>query len=297
MTASGWRCWQLTAPIAAFSRPVRTRRAPQGTPPPSGPTAAAGAAGAAGSGTPQTPGPSAAVGAADRGPAGPTRPQADRAAGLPVMLGGARARQTDATTCGSAVLVMLAATGDPALAAWLETGELGAGRRPPEVPPGTVTGGAAERFAAAQRHVKGATGRRALGPLSWPAGLGTPPWTAARQARFPGVRYRVRAVDDAAEEAATILGLVEAANRRGQPVPLCVGGDIRGGLAHAVPRHVVLAVPPPPGAGLPGVLQVYEPSAGSVYSVPVGELLDRSTPHPALGGWTHVTVALLPVPA
>ncbi|TNC19286.1 hypothetical protein FHE66_03870 [Georgenia sp. 311] len=292
MAESHWHRWQLTAPLAALSRPVRAAAGPAAPVVPTGPAAAAGGhVPVAG-----TVGPSAASGGTES-PAGTSRPRAAAAEGLPVLLGDARARQVDGSTCGSAVLVMLAATGDPALAQWLETGRLPAGPRPPEVPAQDVRGGAGERFAAAQRQVKAATGRRALGPLPWPASLGTPPWTAAREARFPGVRYRVRPVSDSSPEAADVLGLVEAANRRGIPVPVYVGGDVRGGLSHAVPRHVVLAVPPPPGAALPGTLQVYEPAEGSVHTVPVSDLLGRTGPHPALGGWTHVTAVLLPVPA
>ncbi len=266
MADSHWHRWQLTAPVAALSRPIRTREL-------------SGRAGAAG-----TP---AATGFTPDGE------------GLPVWLGTARAQQRDATSCGSAVLVMLAATGDPDLARWLDTGDLPDGRYPPEVPDDGApwAGDAASRFAAAQAAVKERTRRRALGPVPWPAALGTPPWTAAREARFPGVRYRVRAFDDAAAQAPVLLGMVEAATLRGHPVPLYVGGDVRGGVAGAVPRHVVLAVPPPRGTALGGALQIYEPAAGSVYSVRPEELLDRREPHPALGGWTHVMMVLLPVPA
>lgn len=292
MSTSSWHRWQLTAPLAALSRPVRAATGAHAPPATAGPAAAAGAPPVrAGSG------PSAAQGDETGGPVGSARPGTELGDGLPVLLGGARARQVDGTTCGSAVLVMLAATGDPALAEWLESGRLPEGPRPPEIPVGEVVDEAGERFAAAQREVKRATARRALGPLPWPAALGTPPWTAARAARFPGVRYRVRPVDDSSAEAPAILELVEAANRRGQPVPLYVGGDVRGGVAHAVPRHVVLAVPPPPGAALSGTLHLYEPAAGSVHSVQTADLLRRATPHPALGGWTHVMAALLPVPA
>lgn len=292
MVESHWHRWQLTAPLAALSRPVRVASGPAAPVVPTGPAAAA----AAHAPEPGPAGPSTASGGTDS-PAGTSRPRAAAAEGLPVLLGEARARQTDGTTCGSAVLVMLAATGDPALARWLETGDLPAGPRPPEVPAQEVSGGAAERFAAAQREVKAATGRRALGPLPWPGALGTLPWAAAREARFPGVRYRVRPVDDSSPQAADVLALVESANRRGIPVPVYVGGDVRGGLSQAVPRHVVLAVPPPPGAALPGTLQVYEPAEGSVHTVAVSELLGRTSPHRALGGWTHVTAVLLPVPA
>ncbi|MFC4554279.1 hypothetical protein [Georgenia faecalis] len=259
----GWaRRWQLTAPLAALSRPVRADW-PEAAGPPAPETALAGRA-------------------------------------IPVHLGGAAARQVDGTTCGSAVLVMLAAAGDPALAAWLETGALPAGPAglPPELPAEPEGLDAAGRFAAAQHRVKEATARRALGPLPWPRALGTPPWTAARAARFPGVRYRVRPVDDGAAGVHGVLAAVLHATRRGLPVPLYTGGDARSGLGAAVPRHVVLAVPPPPEARHrdSAVLDVYEPSGGAVHRVPLAALVGRTRPHPALGGWTHVCVALLPVP-
>ena len=100
MAESRWHRWQLTAPAAALSRPVRTRGLPDHAGRATGPAAAADAT----------------------------------AEGLPVWLGTARAQQRDATSCGSAVLVMLAATGDPGLARWLDTGQLPEGQRPPEVP-------------------------------------------------------------------------------------------------------------------------------------------------------------------
>ena len=225
-----------------------------------------------------------------------------------VTLGGAPARQSDPTTCGSTVLLMLAATGDPLLAAWLEDGSIPADlpphRLPPEIPPGRQAPDAAGRMALAQRYVKERTSARALGPLRWPGALGTPPWTAAREARFPGVRYRAVPVDDASPAGAALLAEVHAATLEGIPVPLYTGGDLAGGLAAAVPRHVVLAVPPPPEAPHRGhddggdpVLHVYDPSGGRVHQVRTAELLGRTTPHPALGGWTHVCWVLLPRPA
>jgi hypothetical protein len=224
------------------------------------------------------------------------------------MLGGAPARQFDQTTCGSTALLMLAATGDPALATWLETGELPPGlpphRVPPEIPPRMAAADAAGRMAAAQRHVKWRTGARALGPLRWPAALGTPPWTAAREARFRGVRYRDVPVDDTSPAAPALLERVHEATLAGVPVPLYTGGDLGRGLAAAVPRHVVLAVPPPPDAPHRGhdsagepVLHLYDPSDGRVHQVPLAHLLGRTGPHPALGGWTHVVWIVLPEPA
>lgn len=223
---------------------------------------------------------------------------------LPVTLGGTVVRQADPTACGPTVLLMLAATGDPDLADWLETGRRPAGALPPEVPPSAVDEpDAAARLRAAQRHLHARTTARALGPLPWPRALGTPPWTAARAARFPGVRYRSVPVDDAAPAAAHLLASVHAATLAGVPVPLYTGGDLAQGLAAAVPRHVVLAAPPP--ADLPHrgydddgarVLHLFEPSSGTVRQVRVAELLGRTEPHPALGRWTHVCWVLLPHP-
>jgi hypothetical protein len=134
--------------------------------------------------------------------------------GTPSLVGGARAVQRDATTCGSAVLVHLAALGDPELARWIEDGTVPASPRP-EVPDAAgrldLVGAGMEltdpdrRFDAAQRVVKSATSRHAIGPVGWPEGLGTPPWTAARQARFPGVTYRVAPVDDRTARGAAVL--------------------------------------------------------------------------------------------
>lgn len=226
-------------------------------------------------------------------------------AAAPVTLrDGTRVRQGSQTTCGPTALLMLAATGDPALATWLETGELPAGPRPPEVPADAVDEpDTAARLRAAQEHLHAAVTHRALGPLPWPRSLGTPPWTAARVARFPGVRYRSVPVNDAARQAAHVLAGVHAATMAGVPVPLYTGGDLRQGLAAAVPRHVVLAVPPPADAPHRGrdragarVLHLFDPATGVVGQVRASELLGRTEPHRALGGWTHVCWALLPEP-
>lgn len=217
---------------------------------------------------------------------------------------GTRVRQSTQTGCGPTALLMLAATGDPALATWLETGELPAGHRPPEVPADAVDeADTARRLRAAQDHVQAAVTHRALGPLPWPRSLGTPPWAAARLARFPGVRYRSVAVDDSAPQAAHVLAGVHAATMAGVPVPLYTGGDLRQGLAAAVPRHVVLAVPPPADTPHRGrdaagarVLHLFDPATGVVRQVRAADLLARTEPHRALGGWTHVCWALLPEP-
>ena len=169
----------------------------------------------------------------------------------PLRLGGAPARQTDPTTCGSAVLALLAAQGDPVLALWLTTGRLVAGYLPPELqamPAAHVTAtDPAVRFGGLQRVVKRATNHRALGPLPWPAGLGTPPWGAARAARFGGVPGWTHVLVDDADPALVdaVLDRADVALAAGVPVPLFTGGDLGGGPAAAVPRHVVLLVPGP----------------------------------------------------
>lgn len=207
-------------------------------------------------------------------------------------------RQVDETTCGSACLLMLAATGDSRVMQWLETGEC-EGILPPEVPPGRYAN-ADERIAAAQWRIQRHSVKRGVGPAKWPKSLGTPPWTAARDARFPGVRYLHRAVSDRGARGEQMTSQLVNALRRGYPVLLYTGGDTRGGATTALPRHVVLAVPGSrPRVTTDGdeVISIYEPSSGLVYEVPISELRDRTTPHPALGHWTHIQWLVLPVPA
>ena len=145
-----------------------------------------------------------------------------------LRLGTAAARQTDGTTCGSSVLAMLAAAGDPTLAYWLVTGRTLAGYRPPELDGAGDAAGPAVRFGDLQEALKGRTNARAvLGLLRWPRALGTPPWGAARVARFPGVTYRSVLVDDTRTgEVAVVLARAGRALDRGVPVPLYAGGDL-----------------------------------------------------------------------
>lgn len=206
-------------------------------------------------------------------------------------------KQIDSTSCGSAVLAMLAATGDPTLALWLATGRLIEARRPPELA-GAASGTLASlanapqpaRFALVQRALKRRSTARALLGLPWPAALGTPPWGAARTARFPGVRFRHLPVDDTdAEHLSSVLDAVERAVTCGVPVPLYCGGDSARGWATAVPRHVVLAV-----GATAGGLRVWEPGAGRVVAVGRDSLAAGAGPQRALGGWAHVVWAVLP---
>ncbi|WP_255371720.1 hypothetical protein [Cellulosimicrobium sp. CUA-896] len=204
----------------------------------------------------------------------------------------------DGTTCGSAVLALLAAAGDPVLALWLVTGTA-VGRPVADGAPSRTGGGptgggptdAAERWVRLQQVVKRRTSRRALGPLPWPAALGTPPWTAARTARYAGVRYTHRVVDG--DAAPAVLDDAVRAAARGYPVPLFTGGDLSGGPAAAVPRHVVLLT----AVDARRRCWLYEPSSGSVHRLHADRLAAGATDRVvrrALGGWPHVVWALLP---
>ncbi|ACQ81182.1 hypothetical protein Bcav_2937 [Beutenbergia cavernae DSM 12333] len=216
-----------------------------------------------------------------------------------IRLGGAVARQLSPVTCGASVLLMLAAAGDPDLAAWLVAGSR-SGVRPPELsmlaPHELAEPSAERRLALAQRSVHERARRDAVAGLPWPRRFGTPPWGAAREARFRGVRYTDVVVDDT-DVAATraVLETVRAANDLGIGVPLYTGGDVASGWDTALPRHVVLAVPAPSAPA--GQLRLYEPGRGAVVAIEAEELLGRRRPHAALGGWTHVAWAVLPVEA
>ncbi|KGM09796.1 hypothetical protein, partial [Cellulomonas carbonis] len=207
-------------------------------------------------------------------------------------------RQADGTTCGSAVLTMLAACGDDGLVTWLATGHVPDVRPPelrdaPESALRRLAGARVEdRAAVLQRILKRRTNARAALGLPWPESLGTPPWGAARVARFPGVRYAHLPVDDTdRSHLDRVLGTVRAWLAAGVPVPLYTGGDTARGWSTAVPRHVVLAVADRPDGGL----DVWEPSRGRVVPTEPEALAGRAGPHPGLGGWEHVVWAVLPV--
>jgi len=190
----------------------------------------------------------------------------------------APARQVDERTCGAAVLAMLRLAGDPRRALELS--------RWPD--------GAAAAFAAQQRLLHARTTRTARGLPTWPPALGTPPWGAARAARYGRVRYCHRVVGG--RTARRVLGAAVEAVAHGVPVPLYSGGDLAGGVSTAVPRHVVLLT-----TVRDGVATLYEPSSGRLHAVPVPALVaagrdggDRRPLTAALGGWPHVVWALLP---
>lgn len=175
---------------------------------------------------------------------------------------GWRLDQVDHTTCGSAVLLALAAWADPAELARLD---------------GDVAGGFGGRYDARQLQVHRETNRL------WPRALGTTPWgmVAWLRRNVPAAgRYRVRLVDDeSAADVAAALAAVEAALDAGRPVPLLVGTF--------VPRHYVLAL----GRHGDG-WRVYEPTTGSVRAVDV-TLVGARRLRPVLG-FDRVHAVVLP---
>ncbi|MCK9792214.1 hypothetical protein M1843_00450 [Isoptericola sp. 4D.3] len=214
----------------------------------------------------------------------PPRPGRPRPLTLAADGEAAPARQVDERTCGAAVLAMLLVAGDPRRGLEL-------GRRPP---------GVAGSFAALQRTLHARTTRGPGGLPLWPAALGTPPWGAARVARYGRVRYTHRVVGrygTRRSDGTRVLAAALAAAAAGVPVPLYTGGDLARGPAAAVPRHVVLLT-----AVRDGLAVLYEPSSARLHAVPAPALtgagaasaVDRARTTAALGGWPHVVWALLP---
>lgn len=213
----------------------------------------------------------------------------------PVRVGGVTVAQPDSVTCAATGLLLLNAACDPRLADWLDRGAL------PADPPADITGlapheldetDAARRVALAAAAVHDRATRATLGPFRWPRTYGTPPWGVAREARVPGVRYRHRPVDDRDDRLMDrVLAMLVAATTAGIPVPVYSGGDLRGGWQSAVPRHLVLALP----SSTPEKLRIYEPGSGRIETIAPEELRARTTPHRALGGWTHLAWTLLPI--
>lgn len=220
-------------------------------------------------------------------------PAGRRAVADPVRALARRGRQGDGTTCGSSVLTMVAASGDPAVALWLGTGRTLARHRPPEVPADDEDLADAtpeRRFARVQRRMRRATSAGALLGLPWPGAFGTPPWGLAARMRFAGLRFTHEPLDDSDRpHLATVLDLVGAAVDRGVPVPLYSGGDSSGGWDEAMPRHVLLAV-----RRTADGFDLWEPASGRVLPMARAEMLKPKGRHPALGGWSHLTWAVLP---
>ncbi|MFC4942285.1 hypothetical protein [Pseudonocardia sp. GCM10023141] len=197
--------------------------------------------------------------------------------------GGVRLDQVDGTTCGSAVLVALAAWADPAETLRLD------GERPAGLLPGNGGGSAARepaasisigfgaRYDARQRQVHKESTR------FWPQAIGTSPWgmVAWLRKHAPGAGpYRVRLVDDrSAADVADALLAAGIALAAGRPVPMLIGP--------VLPRHYVMAL----GTDADG-WRVYEPTSGEVRNLDL-ERVRTSTLAPVLG-FDRLHALLLP---
>ncbi len=176
--------------------------------------------------------------------------------------GGVRLDQVDATTCGSAVLIALAAWADPAEMMRLDDDQAAAaasGSRA-AAQAGVATGFGA-RYDARQKEVHRQSTR------FWPPALGTTPWGMVGWLRryVPGAGpYRVRLVDDAsAVDVDDALAEAGAALAAGRPVSLLVGS--------LVPRHYALGL----GVLDDGRWRVYEPTSGHVRALDLRLVRER----------------------
>jgi hypothetical protein len=172
--------------------------------------------------------------------------------------------QVDATTCGSAVLLVLATWADPLAALALTTPEFD-------------VLGFEYRFDQRQLAIHRQSNR------FWPRALGTSPWGMVgwlrRHAAGLGP-YRVRLVDaDSADDIGAAVAEVDAVLDLGDPVPLLVGAG--------VPRHYGLAL----GRDTSG-WRVYDPGAAEVRVVPAETV--REGKLASLLGFDRLQAVLLP---
>lgn len=195
--------------------------------------------------------------------------------------GGARLDQVDGTTCGSAVLVALAAWADPTETRRLD-GEAAAATGTTGAAAGATAGATAgfgARYDARQKQVHKESTR------FWPQAIGTSPWgmVAWLHRHVPGAGpYRARLVDDVSEaDVADALDAACEALAVGRPVPLLVGPFL--------PRHYCMAL----SVQDDGTWRVYEPTSGQIRVLdPV--LVGRRALAPVLG-FDRLHALLLPV--
>jgi hypothetical protein len=195
--------------------------------------------------------------------------------------GGVRLDQVDATTCGSAVLIALAAWADPAEMMRLDGDQAATAATGSRAAAGAQAGvatGFGARYDARQKEVHRQSTR------FWPQALGTTPWGMVGWLRryAPGAGpYRVRLVDDAsAVDVDDALAAAGTALAAGRPVSLLVGS--------LVPRHYALAL----GVLDDGRWRVYEPTSGHVRALDLRLVRERRLA-PVLG-FDRLHALLLP---
>jgi hypothetical protein len=195
--------------------------------------------------------------------------------------GGVRLDQVDGTTCGSAVLIALAAWADPAETARLDGDEATTAATGSGAAAGARAGvaiGFGARYDARQREVHRQSTR------FWPQALGTTPWGMVRWLRryAPATGpHRVRLIDDmSTADVDDAIAQVRAALAAGRPVPILVGA--------LVPRHYVLAL----GVQGDGRWRVYEPTSGEVRALDLRLVRERRLA-PVLG-FDRLQAVLLP---
>jgi hypothetical protein len=191
--------------------------------------------------------------------------------------GGAKLDQVDGTTCGSAVLIALAAWADPGETKRLDAEPVGGTGALAGATAGVKVGFGA-RYDARQKQVHKESTR------FWPQAIGTSPWgmVAWLRRHAPGAGpYHVRLVDDlSATDVAVALDTAGTALSAGRPVPLLVGAF--------VPRHYCLAL----SVRSDGTWRVYEPTSGQVVSLDPA-LAGRRALAPVLG-FDRLHAVLLP---
>lgn len=234
---------------------------------------------------------------------------------------GALVSQKTGTTCGAAVLLLLAAQREPELAWFLSTGEridgrapgflagarIGrrgaglsagtrAGQRERVADDGAGAGAAASASAATDRRlaaVQVAVRRRTNRWTFWPGALfGSAPWGYAREVRRVTGRPVEAVYSVWGPLGADRLDVVDravAAVDRGAQVPFLVGPSARQARLR-LPRHYVLLV-----ARDEDTLRFYEPSSGEVRRVPPAAVRSGDVGgNTVFGGWSAVYGAFVP---
>lgn len=199
-------------------------------------------------------------------------------------VGGLTLVQETPTTCGTTVLQAL---------------QLLSGERPAQAyEPGKFAVKALQdELHQEQQELQQSANRMNLGPLQWPRSLGTSPWALASEFTWPGHTYRLLWTGNRRarwpEQVAQIVSFLEA----DVPVPLLVGGALRGVPFVKIPRHYVLALPwrlCTNNQPTNGEIYVFDPSSGRVESLDFTEL-DGSAQR-AFGGWAEVFAVYIPCP-